>query len=168
MKYLACPGKFWGKSCGQIKVSEMIKILTFFLKKWTDSKSKSKFCGPAGGLAPWREHAPLMNEFKWFVETENAFSSRRVILYSTRAREIERQNGRYIFVGKFHKSEHIFWSCAWNLLRIVQNSEKKYCFRMRYLACPGKFCGKSCGQAKISEMIKILTLFLEKVIRFEK
>ena len=29
------------------------------------------------------------------------------------------------------------------LLRIVQNSEKICSFRMRYLACPGKFCGKS-------------------------
>ena len=50
---------------------------------------------------------------------------------------------------KNHKSEHIFWSNQWNLLRIVQNSEKICSFRMRYLACPGKFCGKSCEGIKV-------------------
>ena len=44
----------------------------------------------------------------WLVETENAFSSRRVILYSTRPGQVERQNGRYIFVRKFHKIGHNF------------------------------------------------------------
>ena len=136
--------KFWW-SYWLVKWSDF----DIFLKKWSDSKSKSKFWGPAGGLVQWREHAPPMNEFKWLVESENAFSSRRIIRYSTIAREIERQNGPYIFIGKFHKSEHIFWSCAWNLLRIVQNSEKMCSFRMRYLACPGKFCGKSCGSLKV-------------------
>ena len=50
------------------------------------------------------------------------------------------------FIGKFYKSEHIFWSNQQILLRIVQNPEKICSFRMRYLACPGKFFGKSCGQ----------------------
>ena len=40
-------------------------------------------------------------------------------------------------------SEHIVWSCAWNLLRIVQNSETICSFRMRYLAYPWKFYEKS-------------------------
>ena len=44
-----------------------------------------KFCGPAGCLAPWREHAPPRKDSKWLVETENPFSSRRVILYRNKS-----------------------------------------------------------------------------------
>ena len=42
------------------------------------------FLGPAGGSAPLMRGAnPFLMMWIWLVEMENAFSSRRVILYST-------------------------------------------------------------------------------------
>ena len=55
------------------------QIWWFFSTRNKETKSKSKFCGPAGGLAPWREHAPPRENSIWLVDDEILFS-RRVIL----------------------------------------------------------------------------------------
>ena len=50
---------------------------------------------------------------------------------------------------KFHKIDHIFWSCAWILLRIVQNEAEICSFRLVILSSLGTFCKKSYGQIKV-------------------
>ena len=75
-------------------------------------------------ICKWLVETDSLSRAIWLVETENFFSSRRVILYRNKSQANRGQNGWYIFIGKFHKSEHVFWSNQQILLRIVQNSKK--------------------------------------------
>ena len=86
----------------------------------------------------------------WLVETENAFSSRRIIFYSARLRQIERQKWLHLFGEHFHEIDHICWSSTCFLMRIVQNKDEILSFRMVTLPGLGKFCGVSCAPPKVS------------------
>ena len=147
MGYLACPGKFCRASCAPPKVAHMIQN---FEKFWWNSSILGVISWDFAHGRPCWELRLWSESLKWLVETENAFSSRRVIFYSTRPGQIERQNGYELFIWKFRKIGHNFWSNLWNLLRIVQNTAEAYSFRMRYLPCPRQFCGESSAPTKVS------------------
>ena len=146
----------------------MIKILTFFLKKWSDSKSKAKFCGPAGGLAPWREHAPPRKDSKWLVETENPFSSRRVILYRNKSKANR--------ASKW--SVTIYWKISqkWAYLLILCMEFAKNCPELRknvwlsneIPSMPRKIQWKKLWPGQGIVLWSKIWHFFEKVIRFEE
>ena len=82
------------------------------------------FGGPAGGSRTWKGAFARMGVATWVVETEIAFSSRRVIFFRTSPREIE---GKMLggFCKKYGtKNDNLSGSCLTISVKSCQIQDK--------------------------------------------